>query len=407
MKGDLTENERIAIPEGAARLIALLTSSGFEAYAVGGCVRDALLGREPNDWDITTSALPGQVVSILSASGIRVIADSGLKHGTVTAILKDGKSAEGYEITTFRTEGTYSDGRHPDEVTFVRDLASDLCRRDLTINAMAANDGEIVDPFGGRRDLELGIIRAVGDPEKRFREDALRILRAARFAAQLGFEIEENTLAAMRSLAPLAAKVSAERRRDELDKLLAGRYCVSVVERLCDVLGVSLGVPGAAESFPEAARESLPTDDEDVMFALYFGDRSPQAAEALKLSNRRQKAIRAMVEMRRSGVPASREDVLRSMRRYGDDAERALFYCSLSGDARASTTAGLVRRYREDGECFELSSLAITGGDLVSLGLCGEEIGAALEAALEAVICRRAKNERNSLIQYLIHHPEI
>ena len=184
---------QIRIPEQVNSILETLQKSGYEAYVVGGCVRDALLGREPHDWDITTSALPEQVRDEFS----RTI-DTGLKHGTITVMC----GGTGYEVTTFRVDGVYEDGRHPKEVTFTRSLREDLKRRDFTINAMAYNAGEgLVDLFGGREDLENGIIRAVGDPIQRFSEDALRIMRAFRFSAQLGYEIEPGTLSACSQLA--------------------------------------------------------------------------------------------------------------------------------------------------------------------------------------------------------------
>ena len=176
---------KIQIPAAAQEIVEKLCEHGYEAYLVGGCVRDMLLGREPGDWDITTSAKPEEVKAVF-----RRTVDTGIKHGTVTVMM--GK--EGYEVTTFRIDGDYTDGRHPDSVTFTPDLIEDLKRRDFTINAMAYNrDRGLVDAFGGRKDLEDGVIRCVGAAEERFTEDALRILRAIRFSAQLGFEIEEHT----------------------------------------------------------------------------------------------------------------------------------------------------------------------------------------------------------------------
>ena len=196
---------KIPIPEEVNSILVKLQESGYEAYIVGGCVRDALLGREPNDWDITTSALPLEVKRIF----VKTV-DTGLQHGTVT-VLAGGK---GYEVTTYRVDGVYEDGRHPKEVTFTPSLREDLQRRDFTINAMAYREpGVLVDLFGGQKDLEDGVIRAVGDPSQRFSEDALRILRAIRFSAQLGYRIEEETLRAASELAPTLRKISAERIR--------------------------------------------------------------------------------------------------------------------------------------------------------------------------------------------------
>ena len=202
----------IQIPEQANIILEKLQASGHEAYVVGGCVRDALLGREPHDWDITTSALPQEVKKVFTRT-----VDTGLKHGTVTVMI----GREGFEVTTYRVDGVYEDGRHPKEVTFTPNLREDLQRRDFTINAMAYSPaGGLVDLFGGREDLENGIIRAVGDPMQRFSEDALRIMRAVRFSAQLGYEIEPGTFHAAQTLAPTLNRISSERIRDELEKTI-------------------------------------------------------------------------------------------------------------------------------------------------------------------------------------------
>lgn len=207
---------QIRLPDKVRLIINKLIDEGFEAYAVGGCVRDSLLGKEPNDWDITTSATPMQVKSLF-----RRTLDTGIQHGTVTIMLGN----EGYEVTTYRIDGAYEDGRHPKEVTFTASLEEDLKRRDFTINAMAYNnEAGIVDLFDGLKDMERGVIRAVGNPVDRFNEDALRILRAVRFAAQLDYEIDEDTLAAVKELAPNLEKISAERIRTELQKLLVSKH---------------------------------------------------------------------------------------------------------------------------------------------------------------------------------------
>ena len=209
MTGDHTT---IEIPSGAERILRALRDSGYEAYIVGGCVRDCLLGKEPADWDITTSARPEQVKAVF-----RKTVDTGIKHGTVTVLMNDGK----YEVTTFRTDGVYTDHRHPDAVTFSPDLKEDLKRRDFTVNAMAYSaESGIVDLFGGMADMERKVIRAVGDPKSRFGEDALRMMRAVRFSAQLGYDIDPETAAAVKELAPTLSAVSGERIRDELEKLL-------------------------------------------------------------------------------------------------------------------------------------------------------------------------------------------
>ncbi|MCR5822885.1 MAG: CCA tRNA nucleotidyltransferase [Lachnospiraceae bacterium] len=206
---------RIELPEDVKNIIGTLTEAGFEAYAVGGCVRDALIGRTPMDWDITSSAKPEDVKKLFKRT-----VDTGIQHGTVTVMI----DKTGYEVTTYRIDGEYDDCRHPKEVTFTTKLSEDLLRRDFTINAMAYNETEgLVDLFGGREDLERGVIRCVGEASERFDEDALRILRAFRFAAQLGFEIEGETLKAAAERAENLKKVSAERIRVELNKILLSK----------------------------------------------------------------------------------------------------------------------------------------------------------------------------------------
>ncbi len=207
---------QIILPDKVKLIIKTLTDEGFEAYAVGGCVRDSLLGRKPNDWDITTQASPEEIKSLF-----RRTIDTGIQHGTVTVML----GSTGYEVTTYRIDGVYDDGRHPRQVTYTRSLEEDLKRRDFTINAMAYNDIEgLIDLYDGVGDIQRGLIRAVGDPDLRFGEDALRILRAVRFAAQLDYDIDEDTLSSIKKLAPNLSMISAERIRTELEKLLVSGH---------------------------------------------------------------------------------------------------------------------------------------------------------------------------------------
>ena len=216
------------LPADVQNIISVLESNGHEAYAVGGCVRDCILGKVPHDWDITTSALPEQVKALF----LRTF-DTGIEHGTVTVLMH----GEGYEVTTYRVDGKYEDGRHPKEVTFTASLEEDLKRRDFTINAMAYNDTKgLVDLFGGKSDLDSGIIRAVGNPTERFTEDALRMLRALRFSAQLGFEIEKDTYDAIKTLAPTLERISAERIQVEMVKLVTSDH----PERIRDVYETGL-----------------------------------------------------------------------------------------------------------------------------------------------------------------------
>lgn len=213
-------NMLIRIPEKVNKILTTLHDAGYEACIVGGCVRDSILGREPEDWDITTKALPQEVKTLFP----RTI-DTGMQHGTVTVMMGHGEDREGFEVTTYRIDGEYTDNRHPDSVTFTTDLREDLRRRDFTINAMAYNEKDgLIDLFGGMEDLRAGVIRAVGVPKERFEEDALRTMRAVRFAAQLGYRIEDETRAAIREMVGNLSSISAERIQTELNKLIVSDH---------------------------------------------------------------------------------------------------------------------------------------------------------------------------------------
>ena len=248
---------KLTLDPGAAALLDTLHAAGYAAYAVGGCVRDSLLGRTAHDWDLCTSALPQQVMELF---GAEQCIPTGLQHGTVT--IKYGGQL--YETTTFRTEGSYTDGRHPDEVQFVPDVREDLARRDFTINAMAYNEAEgLVDPFGGQKDLQNGLLRAVGEPQQRFTEDALRILRLYRFAARFGFALDAATARAARQLAPHLDCISAERIQEELAKLLAAPQPGAYLEPA--VLAVVLPelTPAALEAAKQVV-DACPAGEENL-----------------------------------------------------------------------------------------------------------------------------------------------
>ena len=222
------------LPRDVSLLISRLEEAGFSAYAVGGCVRDSLMSKQPHDWDLCTSARPEEMLRVFRGEHV---VETGLKHGTLTVVLRHVP----YEITSFRTEGAYSDHRHPDSVSFVRDVAGDLSRRDFTVNAMAYSPREgLVDLFGGQEDLSRRVIRCVGNPEERFREDALRILRALRFAAAFDFSLDPATSDALRLLAPTLENVAAERIREELLKLLCGPGVGRILRTYPEVFGIVL-----------------------------------------------------------------------------------------------------------------------------------------------------------------------
>ena len=255
-----------AIPAYVEKTLTALEAAGHQAYCVGGCVRDSLLGQKPGDWDVTTSALPEETMAVFGETAV----PTGLKHGTVT-VLRDGMPVE---ITTYRTEGAYSDGRHPDSVSFTRSLAEDLCRRDFTVNAMAMDvHCGIVDLYGGREDLAAKCLRAVGDPATRFTEDALRILRAFRFAAKLGFAIEPATLTAAIVLAPRLRMVSRERVCAELTKLVCAPHAAEALTQMADG-----GVFDSLFEAPQINRralaylQTLPARADIRFAALFYGD---------------------------------------------------------------------------------------------------------------------------------------
>ena len=276
--------QNIRLDAGAAALLARLHGAGYAAYAVGGCVRDSLLGRTPQDWDLCTSARPEQVLALF---GEGQCIPTGLQHGTVT--IKYGGQL--YETTTFRTEGAYTDGRHPDEVHFVPDVRQDLARRDFTINAMAYNDAEgLIDPFGGQQDLQQGILRAVGDPATRFEEDALRILRLYRFAARFGFAIDPPTGQAARALCAHLDCVSVERIEEELSKLLAAPAPAAYLdEKILKVIIPELSAPALQAAKPAVDACPAGTEDLPVRWAALLmslgEDGTRKALKRLRCSN--------------------------------------------------------------------------------------------------------------------------
>ena len=361
----------IRMDEGAAELLDTLHRAGYAAYVVGGCVRDSLLGLTPHDWDLCTSALPQQVMELFGAQ--RCI-PTGLQHGTVTV----KQSGALYEITTFRTEGTYTDGRHPDEVHFVPDVREDLARRDLTINAMAYNEKEgLVDPFGGQADLQSGIVRAVGVPRQRFTEDALRILRLYRFAARFGFAIDPPTAQAAQELCAHLDCVSVERIEEELAKLLSAPAPAAYLDK--KILLVIL---------PELSSEALAAAKPVV-------DACPAGAENLPI-----RLVREAV----SGVPVSLNIYARRLLgRYNlcTVQRLAALGTALQPEHAADFAAlsELVERLDADGVCCRVSQLAVNGRDLMAAGVpAGPGIRKVLEALLDGVIREEYSNERQALL---------
>ena len=435
---------KIRIPAGAEQILHRLEEKGFEAYVVGGCVRDSLLGREPHDWDITTSATPQQVKKIFQRT-----VDTGLKHGTVTVLL----DREPYEVTTYRIDGEYLDGRHPSGVTFTRSLREDLQRRDFTINAMAYSDSRgLQDCFGGLEDLEKGMIRAVGDPMKRFGEDALRIMRAVRFAAQLGYAVEEETRRAMKTLAPTLSRVSAERIAAELEKLLVSPHPEMIrMAWECGITAVVLpefdrcmeteqNNPHHCYSVGEHTIHSLLQARQDRILRLtmllhdfgkpackttddkgidhFYGHPEKSAALAnqilrrLKYDNDTRRAVVRLVRFHDRKVRLTKPGVRKAVMEIGEDLfplflevkDADLYAQSLyQRQEKVEEMAEIRRLYAqilEAGDCLSLRDLAVSGDDLIAAGMQpGKELGRVLQDMLRDVVDVPAHNDRDYLLQ--------
>lgn len=400
----------IVLEPGAAVLLDELHRAGFGAYAVGGCVRDSLLGLAPHDWDLCTAARPGQVMELFGED--RCI-PTGLQHGTVT-VKRDGKL---YEITTFRTEGRYSDGRHPDSVAFVPDLREDLARRDFTINAMAYSAEEgLCDPFGGREDLARGVVRAVGEPLRRFGEDALRILRLYRFAARFGFAIDEATEAAAKQLASHLDCVSAERIEEELNKLLAAPQPGAYLEP--EVLAFVLPeLPPEELAKARKQVDALPAGTEQVSarwaaLLLPLGETGARKAlKRLKCSNARIDGTAVLVRECGEKTPDALDkcdlclQAKRLLGRYDLHTVQQLtaLWTALAPEEKASFDAlrAEAEALTAQGACCRISQLAVSGRDLMAAGAApGPGLRRVLEALLEEVITGRLPNEKTELLAF-------
>lgn len=393
----------IRMDEGAAELLDTLHKAGYAAYVVGGCVRDSLLGLTPHDWDLCTSALPQQVMELFGAQ--RCI-PTGLQHGTVTV----KQSGALYEITTFRTEGTYTDGRHPDEVHFVPDVREDLARRDLTINAMAYNEKEgLVDPFGGQADLQSGIVRAVGVPRQRFTEDALRILRLYRFAARFGFAIDPPTAQAAQELCAHLDCVSVERIEEELAKLLSAPAPAAYLDKkILLVILPELSPEALAAAKPvvdacPAGAENLPIRLAALLLSL-GEDGIRRTLKRLRCSNALIEEAAVLVREAVPGVPVSLNIYARRLLgKYNlcTVQRLAALGTALQPEHAADFAAlsELAEQLDTDGVCCRVSQLAVNGRDLMAAGVpAGPGIRKVLEALLDGVIREEYPNERQALL---------
>lgn len=395
---------KIRMPAGARAVIGSLQARGYEAYAVGGCVRDSVLSRKPDDWDITTSASPYEVKEVFPRT-----VDTGLQHGTVTVLM--GKDQ--YEVTTYRIDGEYEDGRHPKEVIFTASLAEDLKRRDFTINAMAYNDDEgLVDLFGGMSDLQKKLVRCVGDPLERFSEDALRILRAVRFSAQLGFRIHSDTANAVRKLAPTLSKISAERIAAELTKLLISprpEYLHAAYE-----LGITAVVMPEFNRMAKqnmekaalgAARRVRPV--RALRFAAVLYPVGEEAALALlrrlKFDNDTIRTVTRIIRHMDRKLCDDPAAVRRAVHEAGEDIFPLLLEVkSAYADEEAFRELCRVQECYEticrEGQCVSLKTLAVTGRDFMRLGCRpGPGLGELLEEALYEVLDDPKKNTKEYL----------
>ncbi len=421
-----------------------LEKHGFEAYMVGGCVRDSIMGRECHDIDITTNARPKEILAVFSS--FKVV-PTGIKHGTVTVFCGDVP----FEITTYRIDGEYTDCRRPENVEFTADITTDLARRDFTINAVAMDrNGCLVDPFDGISDMKAGIIRCVGAPEKRFGEDALRIMRAVRFASQLGFTIEEETSAAVHRMKDLLQKISHERIRDELDKLVCGRSCISVLLEYSDVITAvipefkpSIGLDQCTPyhkynvwEHTVRAVSFAPENDVKMRRTLLFHDIGKPAClkfdetgrghfkqhdrVGAEITEKVMKRLRydtksisysTALIANHSKKLRSRADVKKMMYRIGDELFLALTEmkkCDNSAkndfvieeNAVFDRLAGIGREIIANNECRSLKGLAVNGSDLLGLGLKGAEIGKMQQRLLELVMEDELPNEKDKLLKY-------
>lgn len=413
----------LPLPDAVCEVLARLNEHGYEAYAVGGCVRDLLRGVTPHDFDLTTSARPDEVHAVFEG---RRMLDVGIKHGTVTLLAEDMP----LEITTYRQDGDYRDSRHPSEVRYTASLREDAARRDFTVNAMAYHPQEgLIDFFGGVSDIEARCIRAVGDPCRRFEEDALRILRALRFAAVLGYRIEEHTARAARAAAPRLQKIAAERVREELSRLLCGKDAAAVLLTYAEVLAPVLPAWYAAFSrfaakWGDAVAEmfSILASDPVLRYAAFFlplvleGDDGVAAVESMLDTLRfdRRTARRIVKLLSHWSDPCeSTADAPRFLSGLG--GEDALLLLALRRAYRtavhdstavcAADAEAAVRALLKGKPVYTVADLAVRGGDLLACGFrAGRELGGVLETLLNAVLDGREKNEKEALLAYAKEH---
>ena len=377
------------LPSDTEYIIETLQKNGYEAYAVGGCVRDMLNGDTPHDFDITTSAEPEAVISLFEKT-----VPTGIKHGTVTVIINGVPN----EVTTYRTDGEYRDHRRPDSVIFVKSLREDLARRDFTVNAMAYNkrDG-LKDFFGGKQDIQNRILRAVGEPERRFYEDALRILRLFRFSSVLGFNIEENTLKAALEYAPTLKSVSAERIYSELLKTLCGKN-PAALKPLTDISGLRFS---GLTSDPDYGILPLLGSADTKLFAfLYSGGADVTAAlDFLRVPNKTKKAARDMLTLLNMPFPKTKPEIKEMLYLTSPVSVENYFDYKAAYGENCENARNMLSEIIENAEPYKISDLKIRGEDLKKLGIRGRETGEMLEALRKYVIPDPTLNTKSRLLE--------
>lgn len=444
----MNNSVRIQLPEACRFIINRLKEHGYRGYAVGGCVRDSLMGRTPNDWDITTEASPERVVEIFSDLPVL---KTGLQHGTVTVMI----GHEPFEVTTFRIDGDYSDGRHPDRVSFTTSITEDLARRDFTVNAMAYNEDDgFIDPFGGITDIKNKCIRCVGNPELRFREDALRLMRAVRFAAVLGFSIEEETLSALKMLSPTISPVAKERIFSELKKTVIAPYAASALRTAPEPIFSAVPELALIRDIPQKSRyhiydvwehtlhalEHTPADlvsrlavlfhdtgksmchtvgndgyDHFYGHSIHSTELTLQALKNLRCDNKTLSETAMLVELHDIHFPMRTAKFRRLLSRLGyssffklldvsyADSKAHAPWCITERCSALNETKQEALRLQQEDYCLTLKQLAITGRDLIEFGLNGREIGEVLNSLLDAVVIGQIPNDRAILLEKAEH----
>lgn len=382
----------IQLPSYVQFALDRLSSAGYEAFAVGGCVRDSYLGLLPHDWDVTTSALPEQTKQVFSDCKTL---DIGAKHGTIALVL----SEEILEITTYRLDGDYKDHRHPNQVSFTSQLKEDLSRRDFTMNAMAyAPQVGLVDVFDGRGDLDRKLVRCVGNPDVRFTEDALRMLRALRLGATLGFALETETAASIRRNCHLIEAVSSERIQSELRKLIMGTHAGQVLDAFPEVLQCIFPNYMEPDQLKGALTQAEP--NESVRFALLLRS-TPAPLECLRerrFPSGLQKEVAGLCATQEVVLNPDRISVRKALSTYGPNTLRQMIQFRTAQGQSMDAVVSMLKQVEADGDCVRLQDLKLSGKDLEQLGYVGPQIKRELETLLRGVMEETITNERDLLL---------